>query len=284
MVKYLKIGEILIELTYCYDDYFQDKIDAYEVEPNQHSRKMIVEVKDRIDKPNRAVTYTFKNRYIYDGESDFYVVTMTGEDVKHIIYYRKDYHEIRITLNSNIGKRLAEHEYVLTGMLFFEMALDQNYLPIHGSALTYRNQCLILSGPSKSGKSTQTRLFCETYPKTMVINEDKPLIYIKDGQAYVVGSPWSGKHVINENISRKLNEIFFIEQSDKLDIIELTKKQKIKSIFRNIHRPGEESLVDKMMLLVEEIIDKTSIYQFNTVLSQESSKFLYQFLEEKNEN
>lgn len=283
MEKRLKIGGIYIDLTYQYPDYFSDKIDAYQTnDMNGFSHTMVIETVEDIDLPNRPITLQYKNRYKMASDKDTYIVTMLDQEdmIKHMIYYTNDFQTIRIYLNQRLGKRLAEYEYVLSGMLFFEMALKEGYLPIHASCIDDHKHTFLLSGPSKSGKSTQTNHFMRAYPQATIINEDKPLIYFKDKIPYVIGSPWSGKHVINTNIERPLDYLFFIQKNTTNQMSKLNRKETIKQVFKNIHRPGDEYLVDQMMVIVEQMIDYLKIYQFNCTNDISSSIYLYNFMEE----
>lgn len=286
MRKQLKIGGIYIDLTYQYSDYFSDKIDAYiSQDINQTYKVMAIEIKDFIEKPDRPVTFTYKNRQKMVSDKDTYIMTLSDDgDIKHLIYYTNDYQTIKIVLNSKIGQRLAELEYVISGMLFFEMALMEGYLPVHASCIHYKNHTFLLSGPSKSGKSTQTNFFIDLYKSSLIINEDKPLVYFENQKAFVIGSPWSGKHVINENMKKPLDHIFFIQQAQELSIDELSKNEKIKQIFRNIHRPGDEVLVNHMMDIVNKIIQHIEIHQFNCINNNDSSKYLLNYMGVKDEN
>jgi hypothetical protein len=286
MHKRIKIGNIYIDFTYQYEDYFSEKIDAYQTNDLNHSFKtMTIDVQKQIEKPDRPITFTYKNRHKMAQVKDTYVMTLSDEgDIKHLIYYTNDYQNIKITLNQKIHERLAEFEYVISGMMFFEMALMEGYMPIHASCIYFDGHTFLLSGPSKSGKSTQTKYFIESYPSSKIINEDKPLIFFKDNKAYVIGSPWSGKHVINENIEKPLDYIFFINKAEKLSFHSLSRNEKMKQVFKNIHRPGDEVLVHQMMIIVNQMIDHLSIDQFNCINHPDSSKFLFKFMEGYREN
>jgi len=165
-------------------------------------------------------------------------------------------------------------------MLFFDIAIINNYLPVHASAINYQNLTFLLSGPSKTGKSTQTNYFLTKYPESIVINEDKPILYLKDNCFYVLGTPWSGKDVINMNLEKPLDYLFFINQAKENKVVQLDKKAKIKQIFKNIHRPSEEQLVDNLTSIVERLIEEVKIYQFDCVNDLSSAWFLKSFMED----
>ena len=280
MKKLLKIGDIYLSFTYNYSEYFADKINAYEVDSTDKDIfNMTVEVEDEIIMPGREITYQFENRIKMENEIDCYIVTMANDKIKHLLYFTRDFKEIKIFLNKDLKKRLAEFEYVLSGMLFFEIAISSNYLPLHASAINYNNFTFCLSGPSKSGKSTQSDYFIDTFKESLVINEDKPLIYFKNNSFYVTGSPWSGKNVINKNIEKKLDYIFFVNKSSENSIEELKEIEKIKLLFKNIHRPGELNLVDNTVKIINQLIKEVKIYNFNCTNDISASIYLNQFFE-----
>jgi len=166
-------------------------------------------------------------------------------------------------------------------MMFFEIAIHNHYLPIHASAIAINDQAVLLSGPSTSGKSTQTSFVQEVFPHSIIINEDKPLIYEKDYNLYVCGSPWSGKNVINTNVQVKLGHILFIQKAKKTKIKKLSSKQKMTELMRNIHRPGNEIHINNSLIIVEKIIESINVATYDCVNDTSSSLYLKTYLEGK---
>ena len=285
MRKSLKIADIYLDFTYCYNDYFGDKITAYEFKDESITyQKLVVRVEAEIHLPDRPITLKHENRVKQENEFDTYIAVFVKEEIKYLIYYKNDFSLIEITLNQKIGDRLAEYEYVLSGMVFFDLAAQKNYLSLHASAITLDRFTWLFSGPSTVGKSTQTNHFLEAYPRSVVINEDKPLLYELNNRFYVTGTPWSGKDVINANMEKPLDYIFFLRKSNILQVNELSLKEKITHIFKNIHRPSEEALLDNTASIVDKLIDRVKIYEFENINDQSSANFIKEFMEENHEN
>lgn len=288
MHKFIKIDEVYIKFNYQFDDYFSNSIDKYVTNDQVDDFiNMSVKIKRDLDFNSLIpLSYKTKNQLIYETNNEKYIVTYIEDfsEVKHIIYYTLDYKTIEIYLNDKIGKRLAEFEYVLTGMMFLELAVYNKYLPIHASAFSVGSYTILLSAPSGIGKSTQTRFMKEMFDNVSIINEDKPLLKIIGNECYVLGSIWSGKDVINDNVKRKVDAIFFINQSDKLDIVNLDNSSKIKHIFKNIQRPVYQDIVSDLSSLIDDLINKCPIYMFNCINDVSSAKYLYDFLEGLDEN
>jgi len=288
MQKIIKINDLYINLTYQFNEYFKDTFLKYEVnEYPQDIINMTVLVKNEIvlsfeDKK----IFRNNNQIIYETSHDKYIVTYLNDfsEIKHVIHYSLDYKNIEIILNNKIGNKLSEYEYVLTGMMFLELAVHNNYLPLHASAFSVGKYTILLSAPSGIGKSTQTRFFKETYKDIILINEDKPLLKLIDGHFYVVGTPWSGKDVINSNVIKKVDGIFFLNQADELNIVSLSEHDKIRHIFKNIQRPVYQDLVEPLTKMINLLINSVNISMFNCINDKESAQFLYNYLEVIDEN
>lgn len=64
---------------------------------------------------------------------------------------------------------------------------------VHTSAILYRGRVVFFLGESGTGKSTHTRLWREHIAGATLLNDDSPILRIRDGEPWVYGSPWSGK-------------------------------------------------------------------------------------------
>ena len=279
----LQIGDISLLFIYQFSDFFGNELDQYKTNnlPSSHHILEVI-VQDEIEEIKSDDHFTFKNKVKIIKDDVTYVNSYHEDNtIKHQISYNKDYKRCTILLSKQLGKKLPEYEYVLSGMLFFEIAINNHYLPIHASAMEVDGLAILLCGPSKCGKTTQTKYFQEVFKQSVIINEDKPLIYEKDKILYVCGSPWSGKHVINKNIQVQLDTIFFIHQSNETNIVPLTVQDKMKQLMRNIHRPGLEEHIDNTLYLVEKIIEDIDVMQYDCVNDISSSQYLKQYLEDK---
>lgn len=76
----------------------------------------------------------------------------------------------------------------------YGMATSQlNTIAVHTSTITYQGRNVLFLGESGTGKSTHTRLWRENIPGATLLNDDSPILRVIDGEAWIYGSPWSGK-------------------------------------------------------------------------------------------
>ena len=85
-------------------------------------------------------------------------------------------------------------------MAFNLRASALGVLAIHSSVLIYDGAAVLCLGESGTGKSTHTRLWREHIAGAELLNDDSPMLRIKEGIATVYGSPWSGKTPCYRNL------------------------------------------------------------------------------------
>lgn len=71
--------------------------------------------------------------------------------------------------------------------------LPFNTVAIHSSCIVYQNKAVLFLGESGTGKSTHTRLWRENIEGAFLLNDDSPVITVRDNKVWAYGSPWSGK-------------------------------------------------------------------------------------------
>ena len=267
---------IRLQFDYRFPDFFSSRIKSYEttgIEPDYHMNVQIVEA---ITPPDAKPMLCFRDRTVLHGDKYDYIVKMDpSEEITDLIRFTEDLHHIDIFLLQRIGKRLPEVEYLLTGMMFFEIAISNKMIPIHAAAVEYMGEAILFSAPSQTGKSTQARLWRGQLPESRTINEDKPLLFQKDGVLMTGGTPWSGKTPENTNIIAPVKCIVFLEKAKQAELISLSNQEKVKLFLRNIHRPREEGKLAFVLETIEKVVYDTPVYLFKATKETDSFTYLY---------
>lgn len=71
--------------------------------------------------------------------------------------------------------------------------LRRGRVPVHTSVVVHQGRAVLCLGESGTGKSTHTRLWLKHIPGCHLLNDDSPIVALRDGVPTVYGSPWSGK-------------------------------------------------------------------------------------------
>ena len=102
---------------------------------------------------------------------------------------------------ASIQRQFAEHLFDCSTLLF------------HGSVVAVDGSGYLFAAKSGTGKSTHTRLWREHFGnRAQMVNDDKPFLKIQPDGVWACGSPWSGKHGLDTNITVPLKGICILER------------------------------------------------------------------------
>ena len=94
-----------------------------------------------------------------------------------------------------------------------EALFDRDILMLHGSTVAVDGRGYLFTAKCGTGKSTHTRLWCQVFQnRAMMVNDDKPFLQISEEEIRVCGSPWSGKHGLDTNVTVPLAGICILER------------------------------------------------------------------------
>lgn len=172
---------------------------------------------------------------------------------------------------------LNEWEYIQTGFAFYQDLLDFNGFCLHASAVALENRALLFSGPCGAGKSTHAGLWQQYFgpDRAVIINDDKPALRLINSTFYIYGTPWSGKTSLNVNIRVPLEAIVFLKQAEENHIRRLDNKEAVKLIIYQSIRPQDSIKMDKLLTLIDILLQKTPVYQMDCNVSLEAVKPVY---------
>lgn len=89
---------------------------------------------------------------------------------------------------------------------------------IHASCIKYGSWGFPFTAKSGTGKSTHTSLWLKYIEGSELLNDDNPIIRIINDQAFIYGSPWSGKTPCYRNMKVRLAAITNISRASENSI------------------------------------------------------------------
>lgn len=173
---------------------------------------------------------------------------------------------------------LDEWEYIRTGSAFGCRLPDFNSFCLHASAVALQGKAVLFSGPCGTGKSTHTNLWQQYFgsDRAVIINDDKPVLRLTEDAFDVYGTPWSGKSTLNANIRVPLGAVVFLKQSKKNKIRRLSSREAVQLLIYQSMRPsGSRDRMDKLLILIDELLQKTPVYQVECNISFDAVKLVY---------
>lgn len=142
---------------------------------------------------------------------------------------------------------------------------------LHSAAVAYKKQAVLFSAPSETGKSTHAGLWKQYYKDDVTLfNDDTPVIRESEGRLLACGTPWSGKTEINENQEYPLKGIVFLKQAQTNTIRRLSTIEAAVKLLNETRKPVFETLMDKHMNIINNILMKTPVYELGCTISREA--------------
>ena len=173
-------------------------------------------------------------------------------------------------------------EYYLESLALFRKLCDYcldnaDGIIFHSSAIMVDGDAYLFTAPSGTGKSTHARLWRELLgERAVMVNDDKPIVRLIDGEFYVYGTPWTGKHHLGNNCRAKIKAICTIYQAKENVIRPATTAEMLMTILNQTIRPKEGDKMDKLLSLIEKMLLSVDIYKLGCNISQDAAKLSYQ--------
>ncbi len=138
-----------------------------------------------------------------------------------------------------------------------------NRILMHGSSIAVDGNGYIFTAVSGTGKSTHTGLLRDLLgERAVMINDDKPFLYVADDQIYVCGSPWMGKHCLGNNIMVPLKGIFFLKRSEENVLKPIAPYDALPLLIAQCHRPEDQLMMLNTLDMMDKILSRVSLYEF----------------------
>ncbi len=155
--------------------------------------------------------------------------------------------------------------------------IDEGIILFHGSVVAVDGQAYLFTAKSGTGKSTHTTLWREMFgERAVMVNDDKPLLEIRDGGVTVHGSPWNGKHNRGNNISVPLKALCILERGEKNEIEKVESKDVLPMILQQTNRMSDPQKFLKTLDLVEKMLKLIPVYRLKCNMDPEAAKVAYE--------
>ena len=154
---------------------------------------------------------------------------------------------------------------------------------IHASAVEVDGNAYLFTALSGTGKSTHARLWRKLLgSRAVMVNDDKPILRFENGEFYVYGSPWMGKHYLGANIKAKVKAVCKLEQAPENSIEKIPVPEMVLALFNQTVRPIDESGMDKLLFLLDKLLAKVKIYRLKCTPTLDAAKLSYSVMSGEN--
>ena len=144
---------------------------------------------------------------------------------------------------------------------FAEYLLQHNTLLLHGSTVAVDGKAYLFTARSGTGKSTHTRLWVEVFgSRAQMVNDDRPFLQITEDGVIAHGSPWSGKHGLDSNISLPLAGICLLERCAENSIAPAAPEQMLTWLFHESYCPPNPAMGETYRNLVKTLAARVPLW------------------------
>lgn len=136
----------------------------------------------------------------------------------------------------------------------------------------------LFTAKSGTGKSTHTKYWREYFKdRAVMINDDKPLLAIKENKVYAYGTPWDGKHRLSTNTCVPLKSICILQRGDTNIISKIDKKGAYTMLLQQVNRPvGDVSAMNKTLKLIDALSNCVEFYSLHCTMDITAAKVAYE--------
>ena len=165
-----------------------------------------------------------------------------------------------------------------------EIMVEHDTFLFHCSAVALDGQAYLFTAPSGTGKSTHTRLWREVFgERAVMVNDDKPLIQVREDAIYVCGTPWNGKHNLDSNQKVPVKGICLLERGEKNHIEMISPADAFPYLFRQVYRPADQTKLIRTITLLKQTAERVPLYRMQCNISHEAAKMAWKMMSDKKE-
>lgn len=215
--------------------------------------------------------------WVDGGESGYqYIVKDIDGASCCLLQANKDFSINHCALNGSYNMR----SFGLNNALMLIYAFKTSYLNtllIHASLVRECGYGYAFIAKSGTGKSTHTSLWLKHIEGCDLMNDDNPIVRIIDDQAYIYGSPWSGKTPCYRNEKARLGAIVRIDRATENSIEQLTATTAFASLLPACSTmKWDKSIFDNICTNITSVIKTCGIYILHCLPDKEAALICHQ--------
>lgn len=192
-----------------------------------------------------------------------------------LLQTNKDFSDCRCALNGNEDMRSFGITNALMIVYAFAGSFQQTLL-IHASTILNNGYGYAFIAKSGTGKSTHTQLWIKHIPGSELMNDDNPIVRVVGDQAFIYGSPWSGKTPCYRQIKAPLGAITRIDRAPKNSIEKLSPIEAFASLLPSCsNMKWDKDIFHGICDTVTRVIELTNCYTLHCLPDQEAAEICH---------
>ena len=218
-------------------------------------------------------TQSYFRNYLTEDTPDFYAVITPAD---RAFEQEASWEEARI--EGFRPRRYTETHLERAAVLrvFAEQLFDHGIVLFHGSLVAVDGNGYLFAAKSGTGKSTHTRLWCQLFgERALMVNDDKPFLEMREDGVFASGSPWSGKHGLDTNITVPLKGICILERGEENRIQTLPAEDALDFLLWQSYCPLDAEKESQRQIFAKKLAAKVSLWQMQCTKDLQAAQVAY---------
>lgn len=172
---------------------------------------------------------------------------------------------------------MHQFEYVIIGDKFNREILKYDGIMFHSSCVVVDDRAYLFSADSGTGKSTHTSLWLKLFgDKAYILNDDKPILRVVNGEVFVYGTPFSGKTDLNHNKKVKIGGICFLSRGAENTIEPITAKKALPLFLKQTINDVDASELDTLLGVTDKVLSQIKLYSLSCNMDIDAARVSYE--------
>ena len=157
-----------------------------------------------------------------------------------------------------------------------EALFDRDVLMLHGSTVAVEGKAYLFTAKCGTGKSTHTRLWRQVFgDRAVMVNDDKPFLKRTESGFLACGSPWSGKHGLDTNITVPLQGICILERGLENRIWPIPAEEALPMLLHQGFCPEAEEKHSCYQELITHLAEQTPLWKMECNKDAQAAEVSY---------
>lgn len=150
-------------------------------------------------------------------------------------------------------------------------------LMMHSSVVAKDGKAYMFLGKSGTGKSTHSSLWLRHLDGYHLLNDDNPVLRVRDGKVIVYGSPWSGKTPCYRQESAEVGALVMLEQKPYNKISRESVVVALSSLLCSVSiMIWDRSSYSEIMRTLEQVITLRGVYHLECLPDEAAAQLSHQ--------
>ena len=201
-----------------------------------------------------------------------YIIKDTRDKECCLLITDKDFKHCSCALHGNYNMRSFGLNNAL--MLIFAFAGSfHDTLLIHASLVRHNGYGYAFTAKSGTGKSTHVSMWLRYIPGCDLMNDDNPIVRVIDGEAFIYGSPWSGKTPCYRNVKARLGAITRIDRALENSIEKETPIEAFATLLPACSSmKWDKDIFNAICNNVTKVVERIGIYTLHCLPNEEAAR------------